>query len=145
MVLADGDSLVAILALDGSVGAEERETILVILELLDSDIPTLHSVTFGAARAHLPLVNIGMTVLAIFSYVRKNWFNVALRALHFLMHAAQWIFGFVVVKFRVRADGTPSGGGVAVFTRYGESAVRTSSSPLLRRLGGRVGWLPRKQ
>jgi len=136
---------VAILALDGSVGAEQRETILVILELLDSDIPTLHSVTFGAARAHLPLVNIGMTVLAILSYVGENRFDVALRALHFFMHATQWILGLAVIKFCVRADGPPAGGGVAVFAGDGESAMRASGSPLLRRLSGRVGWLPRKQ
>ena len=145
MVLADGDSLVAILALDGSVGAEQRETILVILELLDSDIPALHSVTFGAARAHLPLVNIGMTVLAILSYVGENRFDVALRALHFFMHATEGILGFVVIEFCVRANGPPAGGGVAVFAGDGESAMRASGSPLLRRLGGRVGWLPRKQ
>ena len=137
--LPDGGTLVAIIALKRGVGAEEREAVLVIFELLHRDVPALDGVALSTVRAHLALVNVGMTVLAILSHIGKNRFHVALRALHFFMHPAEGILGLVVIEFRVCADGAPGSGGVAVFARDREGTVRTSSSPLLRPFSGRGG------
>jgi hypothetical protein len=78
---------VAIFALHRGVSAQERESILVILNLLDGNIPPEHGVTPRAIRAHLALVNIGVTVLTLLSGVSKHRLDMALRALHFFMHA----------------------------------------------------------
>ena len=118
--LADRRTLMAIVALRGRVGSEQRETILVFLHLLHGNLPSLHRVTLSTVRAHLSLVHVGMTVLAIFPDVRENRLHVALRALHFFMHAAQRIPGLVVLEFRVRLDRAPRGHPVAVFARDGE-------------------------
>ena len=116
-----------------------------ILQLLHSHVPALHRVALRAVRAHLSLVHVGVTVLAIFSYVREYWLDVALRALHFFVHATQGILGLVVIEFRNRANGTPSSGVVAVFARDRQCAVRTFSALPLWHRHRSVGWLPRKE
>ena len=90
-----------------------------ILYLLNPDIPALHRVALGAVRAHLPLVNICVAILAVFAYVGEYRLCVALNALDFFMHAAQRVFRFVVVEFRNGADGLPGGRRVAVFAGDG--------------------------
>jgi hypothetical protein len=73
-----------------------------------------------------------VTVLAVFSGIRKNWFDMALRALHSFVHAAKRILRFVVIEFRDGADGAPSRGGMAIFTRYCERPMRAARTLLLR-------------
>jgi hypothetical protein len=138
-------ALVAIFALHGRVCPEQREAVLVILQLLHGYVPALHRVALSAVRAHFSLVHIGVAVLAILSRVRENWLDVALRALHFFVHAAQRILRLVVVEFRNRADGAPGGGVVAVFAGDRQSTVRTSGALPLWRRRGNAGWLPRKE
>jgi hypothetical protein len=112
--LADGGALVAVLALHGSMSAEEWETILVIVDLLYGDLPALHGVALRAVRPHLPLVDIGVTILAILAHVGEHRFGVALRAGHLFMQTAQRILGLIVVEFGDRTDGAPSCGGMAI-------------------------------
>ena len=108
-------------ALNGSVSAEEREAIEVIFDLLHRNAPALHGVTLLARRAHLMAVDVFVRVAidAILTDVGEHRFDVALRALHFLVHAAQRISCFVMVKFGNRTDRTPARGGVTIFTRNG--------------------------
>jgi hypothetical protein len=56
-----------------------------------------------------------VAVLTILSHVRENWFDMALCALHFFVHATQGILRPVVVEFRNGAYGAPSRGRMAVF------------------------------
>ena len=116
-----------------------------IFHLLDGDVPTLNRVTLRAIRPHLPLVNVSVAILAVLPHVSEHWLDVALRALHFFMHAAKGILGLVVVELRNGADGTPARGSVAVFTRYGKGTVRTSSGFPLRRGCRRTSRLPGKE
>src|SRR2546421_5219386 len=102
-----------VLALHRGVSAEKREAILVILDLLNGIIPTKNGVALRAVRAHFALVNIGVAILTILAHIREYRFYVALRALHFLMHAAQWVVRLVVIEFRNGADRAPTRGGVA--------------------------------
>jgi hypothetical protein len=81
-------TLVAILALHRGVSSQEWEAILVILNLLDGNIPPEHGVTLRAIRPHLPLVNIGVTILALLADISKDRLNVALLARHFFVQAA---------------------------------------------------------
>jgi len=123
-VLANRRALVAIIALRGGVRAQQRKTILVVLQLLHRDIPTLHRMALRAVRAHLAPVDVFMTILALLSHIREHRFPVALRAFHFFMHPTQGITGFAVVKFRDGTDGSPSPGGVAVFARNRKGPMR---------------------
>lgn len=131
--LPNRGALVAVIALHRRVGAEKREAILVILHLLYSNVPALHGMTLRAIRAHPPLVNVGMAVLAVLSHRGKDRFDVALRARHLLMHAAKRILGFVVVEFRYRADGAPTRRVVTVFTWNRKRSMRTSRVTTLAR------------
>src|ERR1700731_1621967 len=133
-------ALVAVLALHRGVSAEQREAILVIFDLLNGIIPTENGVALCAVRAHFPLVNIGVAILTIFAYVREYRFYVALRALNFLMHAAERISCFIVIKFRDGADGAPASSGVAVLAGNGKRSVGTTSGlPLWCGHGGARG------
>ena len=122
----------AFLALHRGVSAKKREAILVILNLLNGIVPTKNGVATRAVRAHFPLVNIGVAILTILAHIGKDRFYVALRALNFLVHTAQWITRFVVIEFRDGADGAPACGGVAVLAGNGKRSVRTTSGFPLR-------------
>jgi len=130
--LANSSALVAILALDRGVSPQEWETILVILYLLDSNIPPEYGVALRAIRAHFALVNVRVTILALLADISEDRLDVALRAFHFFVHASQRILGFVVVELGDSTNGPPSGGRVTVLTRYLEGAMRASSGLPLR-------------
>jgi len=101
--------LVAFIALNRGMSAQERKAVLVIAHLLHGDVPTLHRVALRAVRPHLTTVNVGVAIGAIFAHVREYGLCVALRALHFFVLPAKRIFGFVVIEFGNRADGSPAG------------------------------------
>jgi len=133
---------VTVFTLNGGVCSQQRKAILVILYLLNGDVPALHGVALRAIRSHLPLVNVGVAILAVLPDVGENRLDVALRALHLFVHAAKGILGLAVVEFRDSADGLPAGGGVAVFTRNCKGPVRTTGDLPLRQGCGRISWLP---
>ena len=118
----------AILALHRCVGAKKGKPVLVILDLLDGNLPAANRVALGAIRAEFSAVDVRVTIGAIPAHVSENGLGVALRASHFFVHATQWIVGFVVVKFGDGPDGLPAGGGVAVFAGNIQGSVRTSGS-----------------
>jgi hypothetical protein len=115
--LAHRRALVAIFALHRGVRAEQRKTILVILDLLYRNIPAQHGVALRAIRAHLPLVNVRVAFFTILAYIGEYRLDVALRALHFFVHAPQRITRLVVIEFGNRANGLPACGGVTVLAR----------------------------
>src|SRR5258706_16160152 len=122
----------ALFALHRGVSPEKREAILVILNLLNGIVPTKNGVAPRAVRAHFPLVNIGVAILTILAHICEDRFYVALRALNFLVHAAQWITRFIVIEFRDGADGAPACGGVAVLPGDGQRSGRTTRGLPLR-------------
>ena len=124
--------LVTLVALHGGMSAQEWETVLVVLHLLNGDIPSLDSVTLGAVGAHLAAVNIGVTIGAILAHVGEDGLDVALDALHFFVHATQGVIGLVVIELRNSADGAPTGGGVTVFAGDIERSMRIAGRFLLR-------------
>jgi len=140
--LADGRTLVALLAWHGGVSPQEWETILVILDCLDGNVPSEYRVTLGAIRAHLALVNVGVTVLTLLARVRKDRLDMALRAFHFFVHSAQRILGLVMIKFRNWPDGPPTCGRVAIFTGHGKGTVRASRGHTLSEGSRNQGELP---
>ena len=115
---------VAVFALHSRVRSEQREAVLVILHLLDSNVPTLNCVTLRAVRSHLPPMNVLVAIGTILPHVPENRLHMALHTRHLLVQSTQWIVRFVVIEFRHRADGAPAGCSVTVLTGYGERPVR---------------------
>ena len=106
-----------------------------IFQLLDGNIPPLYGVASRAVRSHLPLVNIGVAVLAILSRIGEYGLDVALHALHLFVHTTKGILCIVVTKLQNGPDGFPACSGVAVFARNSKDPMRTSSVlPLGRRI-----------
>ncbi len=141
-----GELRVALIALNGRVRAEKREAVLVILHLLNGDIPAFDGVTLGAIRTQLAAMNIGVAICAIFADIAEYRLAMALLAFHIFVHAAERVAGFVVVELDNSAQGAPGCGGVAVFAGDRERAVRAASGLLLliARGGGGIRQDPRR-
>jgi hypothetical protein len=103
----------------------QRETVVVLLNLLDRNLPAAHRMALLAIRSQLPLVNVRVAVLASLSNVSEHWLHVALHARHGLMHPAQRILGLIVIEFRNCADRLPSRRRVTVLTWHVQISVRT--------------------
>ncbi len=121
---AIGTVLVAGVAVDGGVSPSQRETIIVILDVLVRDLPSADSVALFAICAQLAPMNVGVTILAALADVGKNRLNVTLSAGHGSVHTTQRVPGLIVVKFRNSADRLPCACGMAVLTRNREIAMR---------------------
>lgn len=115
--LAARGAFVARVAVHGRVRPGKREAIVMLLDLLHADLPSLNRVALLAVGAQLPPVNIGMAVLAALPHIRKHRLHVALHAGHRLVHAAQWITSLVVVELRNCTDRFPRACRVAVLAR----------------------------
>ena len=123
--LTVGRVLVAGIAIHGSVCAGQRKAVVMILDLLDGDVPPAHGVALRAIRTQLALVNIRVAILALVAYIIKYELDVACRAGHAHVHAAQRILGLIVIEFRNCANGLPTLGRMAVGAGDTEAAVRT--------------------
>ena len=136
LVLADGRTLMAILAQDSGVGPEKRKAVIMTANLLHRDVPASKGVALLAIGTELSAVDIRVAIRAVFADVREHRLRVALSAFHFVVQAAQRVTCFAVIEFDVDAERPPSGGVMAVFAGNIESSVRTTASLLL---SGRSG------
>ena len=116
-----------------------------ILHLLHRNIPALHGVALLAVRAHLPAMHVGMAVCTILAHIGEHRFDVTLRALHFLVHAAQRISGFVVIEFRNRTNWTPRRCGMTVLAWSGQCCPVRTPRRLLLGLLRREGFVSRER
>jgi hypothetical protein len=124
--LSDGCPGVTRVAIDRSVRTNQREAIQVLIDLLNGYMPAFHGVALLAIGAHLAFVNVGVTVRTLRADIREDGLGVALRATHAFVHAAQRIFGGVVIEFGDRSDRLPAAQGVAVLTRNTQASVGTA-------------------
>lgn len=69
------------------VSPNQWKTILVLLDLLDGNLPALDGVALLTVGAKLTLMNIGVAVGAFCPHVRKHRFGVTLRTGDLLVHA----------------------------------------------------------
>lgn len=135
-VLADGRALVAVLARYRGMGAQEREAIDVILELLRFDVPAVYGVALLAIGSELAAVDIRVTISAVLADIGEDGVDVAFAAFHFLVHAAQGVMGLVVIEFDDRANGPPTRGGVAILARDVQIAMGAARCLFLRNCSG---------
>jgi hypothetical protein len=95
----------------------QRKAVEVILNGLYRDTPAVYRVALLAVCAKLAAVNVGMAVRAFGTHICENKLRMALNALDFLVHPAQWVAGLLMVKFGDASDRLPTGGRVAIFAR----------------------------
>ena len=131
----------ALLASHRRVGPDKRKPVLVFLDGIRRNLPAEHGMELCAVRAKFSAMDVGVAIGAVLTDVRKDRFNVTLRAGHFFVHSAKRVSRFIVVEFRDRLYGTPARIGVAILARYGEWSVRTPSGFSLRASKERMGWL----
>ena len=79
---------VARLAVQRGMSADERKTVVMVLNRFQRDVPSIYRVTLFAAGSHAGAVNISMTVSALAADIGEHWFDVALRTHDALVHAA---------------------------------------------------------
>lgn len=123
--LPDGCVLVAGLAFQRSMCADQGEAVLVLLDGRHGYVPSLHGVTLFASGTKLSAVKIGVTIFATHSHVAEHQAGMALLATHVGVHATQRVLGFVVIELRDIADGPPRSEAVTVLAWHVEVPVRT--------------------
>ena len=141
--LADGRALVALVAIECCVRADQWEAVEMLVDLLDRNIPALHRVALLAVCSHLPLVDVGVAIGALRTHIREDGLGMALRAAHAFVHAAQRIFRGVVIELRNSPDGLPPAQGVTVLAGNAEASVRAARRRGRLRLA--AGKLPARQ
>ena len=117
----------ALIALQGGMRTEQRESVEVLLNRLDRHLPSEDAVALGAVLAELSAMNVGVTIGAVLANIGEYRLGVAPRAGNFFMHAAKRVSRGVMVEFWYGANGDPTGVGVAIFAGTREWAVRTSA------------------
>ena len=122
--LAGRGVLVAVLALQQRMRADERETVLVILNLGGGNLPAIDGVAFFAVCAELAVMNVGVAIGALRAHLAEDEACVAPGAVNLLVHAAQRITGVIVIELRMGADWFPTGVCMAILTGKGDGAVR---------------------
>lgn len=126
-------TLMTRVAIERRMCPHQREAVLVVLDLLYRDLPSLHRVALLAVGAELAFVNVGVAVGAPGGNIAEDQLGVARGARHFLVHAAQRISSLVVVKLRHAADRLPSAEGVAVLAWNVQRSVWTVRARCFRR------------
>jgi hypothetical protein len=81
-----------------------------------------------------------VTICAILPHIGECRFYVALDALHFFVHAMEWVFRLVVVEFGDRANRAPTCRRVAIFAGNVQWPVRIPLGVLLRVARRRCRW-----
>jgi len=118
-------ALVARIAIHSRVRAGQGKAVVMLLHLLDRDLPPANRVALFTVGSKLPLVNIGMAVLAALANTAEHRFHMTLGARHRLMHAAEGISGLIVIEFRNGAYRFPPARCVTVLTGDVQISVRT--------------------
>ena len=124
--LANCRALVTGVTVHGRVCANQWETIHVLVDLLDGDIPALHGVALLAVGSHLALMDICVTIRALSADIPEDRLGVALSARHAFVHATEGILRRVVIKLRDRADRLPTAQRVAILARDAQASMRAS-------------------
>ncbi len=133
--LAAGCALVAGIAIDGRVGSGQREAVIVLLHLLDGNLPSADGVALLAIGSKLTSMDVGVAVLATLADAGEHWLYMALNAGDGGVHAAQGILRLIVIELRNSADRLPCACGMAVLAGNVQISVRTVCAECVLRPG----------
>lgn len=120
------------------VSANQRETILMLIDGMNGDLPATHLMAKLTLRSVSPPVNVGVAILAIVTNIGKYRVDVAFLAADVGMHAAKWKRSFAVIEFRLASNRPPRRNRVAFLARNLQWAMGTL------RLGGSMRLLLRQ-
>ena len=132
--LSAGCALVARFAGERGVRTNQRKAVLVLLYVLDGNLPSLYRVACLALGPHLSAMDIGVAVSAFLSNISEYKFYVTLRACDFGMHPAQRVGCFAVVEIRHSPDRLPTNAGMAGLAGEIERAMGASGGGIGLRL-----------
>jgi hypothetical protein len=113
--------------------ADEREAVLVLIDVVDRNLPAGIAMADVALRAVFAPVNVGMAILALLAYIREYKISVTVCAPHFDVHAAQGEARLFVFKLRDGANRFPALGRVAILAGNLQSSMRTVRLSIRRR------------
>lgn len=125
--LPDGPHFVAGVAVHHCVRADQRKTILVLVDVMDRHLPAVCVVAQLALRAVLAPMQIRMAVLAFVRSIGEFKIRVAVAACHHRMASPQGKPGFCMVEFDLVRDYLPVGRDVASNARQIQRPMRTLS------------------
>lgn len=132
--LANGPGPVARIAVHGGVRADQRKTILMLIDGMDGDLPATDPMTQVALCSIFPPVQVGMAILAVVSYLGEYQIDMTFPASYPHMHAPQGITRLAVIKLRFAADRFPLRGCMTSFTSDLHRTMRTPGGGSRRRI-----------
>ena len=94
----------AVVALQHRVRTDQRETILVVANLLQRNLPALYRVAALADRSKLPAMNVRVAIRAIAAHLFEDQAQVAFCTGNLSVHAAQRVARVIMIELRVGAD-----------------------------------------
>lgn len=117
--------LVARIAIDHRVRANQWETILMLVDVVDRDLPPIAVVAQLALRTILSSMQIGVTILALVRRICEVQVCMAIAACHGCMPAAQWKAGVRMVEVDLAWNYRPRLRRVTHVARHRQLAVWT--------------------
>jgi hypothetical protein len=96
------------IAIHDRVRTDQREPVLMFVDVVNGDLPTVHAMTDVALRPIFAAVQVGMAILALLANVAEDGIKMAFLAGYVDVHAAERIGRLVVIKLRVLANRHPS-------------------------------------
>ena len=124
--LSDGSRRVACITIHNRVRTDQRETILVLVDVVHRHSPAVHVVTQVALGTVSASMNVGMAVLTLLAGVGENRVDVTLLTGNFRMEATQRKSCFAMIKLRPRSQREPAFAGMAVLTGDLQRPMRIS-------------------
>jgi len=115
--LANRADLVAGVAVNGCMSADERKSILMLIDVVNGDLPTIGIVAEFTLRAVLAAMEIRVAVLTLHRGVAEIKVLMTVAALHFRVPAAQRKFSSRMVEFEFGAQRLPALRGVTLLAR----------------------------
>lgn len=124
--LPDRSHFVAGVTIDGGVGADQRKTVLMFVDVVNGNLPSGIAMAHVALGAVLAAMDVSVTILALAAHVGKNPVQVAAGAGHLAVQASQRKPGLAVIKLGNSTDRFPGLGTMTILTRYVERTMRTA-------------------
>ena len=115
--LADRANFVAGVTVHGSVGADQRKPVLMLVDVVNGNLPAVRVVAKCALRTVLAAMQIGVAILTLFRSIAEDESLVAISALHFGMAPAQGKSCLRVVELEFGTQRRPTLRGVTILAR----------------------------
>ena len=117
--------LVAGKAIHYGVSANQRKTILVLVDVVNRHLPAVGVMAQFALGSVFSAMQVGVAILALVGRICEIQVGMAVAASHGRMPSAQWKAGPRMIELNLVLDDFPISSSVAVNARHVQHAVRT--------------------